>query len=458
MTDKKWIYYFSGKECEGSAKMTPVLGGKGANLAEMANLGLPVPPGFTITTDVCNEYYKDNKCQLPPELRDQVLSYLKKVEEEMGRKFGDPEMPLLVSVRSGAAVSMPGMMDTVLNVGLNEKTREGLIKYSNNPRFVYDAHRRLIQMYADIVMEKAAGIEPKDEFSSIAKILDGIKETLKKEKGKEKDSDLDAEDLKELIVKYKEKVNEVFGKPFPDDPLDQLFGAIAAVFQSWMGKKAISYRAIEKLPDTMGTAVTVQTMVFGNMGPTSGTGVAFTRDPATGENYFYGEWLPNAQGEDVVAGKETPHPLNDGTKTQRNKHLASLEAFAPETYQQLFEIKEKLEKHYKDMLDIEFTIQDKKLFMLQCRVGKRTGPAAVKMAMDMLKEGLIDEKTAVLRVKPSQVVELLLPVLDAKVEKGNKPLAIGLPAGPGCAVGQIVFTSTDAVKAMKASNYFSFQK
>jgi pyruvate,orthophosphate dikinase len=444
---KKYVYYFGGGKADGQADMKELLGGKGANLAEMVNLGLPVPAGFTITTEVCTYYYENNK-QYPPELKDQVLEALAKVEKEMGAKFGDKDNPLLVSVRSGARASMPGMMETVLNVGLNDVTREGLIKKTGNPRFVYDSQRRLIQMYSDVVMEKAAGIEP-EEGKGVRVQLEHELEKMKKARGVKSDTELTADDLKELIVIYKNKVKEVLGKPFPEDAMEQLWGAISAVFQSWNGKRAIAYRRIEGIPDWWGTAVNVQSMVFGNMGDTSATGVAFTRNPATGENYFYGEWLPNAQGEDVVAGIRTPNPINEVGKSSHNQHLPSLETAMPEAYKQLHEIQKRLESHYKDMLDIEFTIQEKKLYMLQCRVGKRNGTAAVRMALDMLKEGLIDEKTAVLRVNPSQLDELLHPLLDPKAEKSAVVLTKGLPAGPGGAAGQIVFTANDAVNWAK---------
>ncbi len=440
---KKYVYYFGGKKADGQADMKNLLGGKGANLAEMVNIGLPVPAGFTITTEVCTVYY-ENKGKYPAELKAQVLEALAKTEKEMGAKFGDKVNPLLVSVRSGARASMPGMMETVLNVGLNNVTREGLIKKTKNPRFVYDSQRRLIQMYSDVVMEKAAGIEPKDGK--------GVRHQLEHElhkmivsRGVKGETDLSADDLKELVEIYKKKVKEVLGKPFPEDAMEQMWGAVSAVFQSWNGKRAISYRRIEGIPDAWGTAVNVQSMVFGNMGDSSATGVAFTRNPATGENYFYGEWLVNAQGEDVVAGIRTPNPINEKGKGEQNKHLVSLEKAMPKVYQELHKIQRSLEDHYRDMLDIEFTIQEQKLYMLQCRVGKRNGPAAVKMALDMLKEKRITKEEAVLRVQPAQFDELLHPALDPAIEKKTKVFAKGLPAGPGGAVGQIVFTSEDAV-------------
>ncbi|MGB9696043.1 MAG: pyruvate, phosphate dikinase [Ignavibacteria bacterium] len=444
---KKYVYYFGGKKAEGKAHMKELLGGKGANLAEMVNLGLPVPAGFTITTEVCTAYYK-NKGKYPRELKFQVLNALRRVEKQMGAKFGDKENPLLVSVRSGARSSMPGMMETVLNVGLNDETREALIKKTNNPRFVYDSQRRLIQMYSDVVMEKAAGIEP-DEGQGIRQQLELELQKIKEEKGYSSDTELTADDLKKLVEIYKEKVIEVLGKKFPEDPMEQLWGAIGAVFQSWNGKRAVAYRKIEGIPDDWGTAVNVQSMVFGNMGDNSATGVAFTRNPATGENLFYGEWLPNAQGEDVVAGIRTPNPLNESGKGEHNKNLPSLEIVMPAVYKQLDKIRRKLEKHYRDMMDIEFTIQEGILYMLQCRIGKRNGTAAVRMAVDMYKERLIDKKETVLRVKPEQLDELLHPVLDPAIEKTAQLLTKGLPAGPGGATGKIVFTSKDAVEWAK---------
>lgn len=445
MEKKKRVYVFGKRSAEGAANLKDLLGGKGANLAEMDLLGLPVPPGFTISTEACTEYYTLGKNQLFEILKDEVEQGLRHIENILNAKFGDPNNPLLVSVRSGARVSMPGMMETILNVGLNDITREGLIKKTNNPRFVYDSQRRLIQMYSDVVMEKAAGIEP-EEGKGIRQQLEAELEKLKKQKGVKDDVELDADDLKKLVDIYRAKVKEVLGKPFPEDPMEQLWGAIFAVFQSWNGKRAVSYRRIEGIPDDWGTAVTVQSMVFGNMGDDSATGVAFTRNPATGENMFYGEWLPNAQGEDVVAGIRTPYPLNEATKSEHNKHLPSLETAMPQIYKQLVDIRNTLENHYKDMLDIEFTIQERNLWMLQCRVGKRNGIAAVRMALDMLDEKLIDEKTALLRVKPNQLDELLHPLLDPSSEAKAKIIAHGLPAGPGGAFGKIVFTSKDAVE------------
>jgi len=444
---RKLVYSFGNGNAEGEAGMKELLGGKGANLAEMDLLGLQVPAGFTITTEVCTEYYKNNK-NYPESLKSQVLNALAFVENVMGAKFGDKDNPLLLSVRSGARSSMPGMMETVLNVGLNNITREGLIKKTGNPRFVYDSQRRLIQMYSDVVMEKAAGIEPA-EGKGVRVQLEHELAKMKKDRGIASDTDLTADDLKELIEIYKKKVKEVLGKEFPEDAYEQMWGAIGAVFQSWMGKRAISYRRIENIPDQWGTAVNVQAMVFGNMGDNSATGVAFTRNPATGENYFYGEWLVNAQGEDVVAGIRTPNPINEIGKTEHNKNMDSLETAMPEVYQQLHDIQRKLESHYKNMLDIEFTIQDGRLYMLQCRVGKRNGPAAVKMALDMHQEGLIGKEEAVMRVEPSQLDELLHPVIDSKEEAKVSSIARGLPAGPGGASAQIVFNSVDAVEWVK---------
>jgi len=440
---EKYVYTFCNKHAEGKADMKNLLGGKGANLAEMVNIGLPVPAGFTITTEMCTLYYK-NKGKYSKEFKTEVENALKLVEAEMEAKFGGKENPLLISVRSGARSSMPGMMETVLNVGLNDTTREGLIKKTKNPRFVYDSQRRLIQMYSDVVMEKAAGIEPQ-EGKGVRQQLEKELHKMKEARGAKSDTDLTAEDLKKLVDIYKKKVKEVLGKPFPEDAMEQLWGAVGAVFQSWNGARAISYRRIEGIPDEWGTAVTVQSMVFGNMGDSSATGVAFTRNPATGENYFYGEWLPNAQGEDVVAGIRTPYPINEKGKSEHTKHLPSLETAMPKVYAELNKIQLKLEKHYKNMLDLEFTIQDQRLFMLQCRVGKRNGPAAVRMALDMLKEKLIDKTEAILRVEPHQLDELLHPIIDPVAEKKIKPFAKGLPAGPGGAAGQIVFNSVDAV-------------
>ena len=442
MSKVKYVYTFGGKTAEGKADMKNLLGGKGANLAEMCLLGLPVPAGLTITTECCTAYYGNN-CQLPEGLMDEVWAGMSKMESIMGMKYDDPENPLLVSCRSGARSSMPGMMDTVLNIGLSSKTLPGLIKKTNNPRFVYDSYRRLIMMYADVVMEKAEGIEPADG-KGIRKQLDDMLDEFKESKGYKSDTEITADELLQLANAFKAKIKEVLHTEFPDDAKAQLEGGIKAVFKSWNGKKAISYRRIEGIPDDWGTAVNVQTMVFGNMGETSATGVAFTRNPATGDNQFYGEWLINAQGEDVVAGIRTPNPLNDDTKNEQNKHMHSMQELMPETYKELCEIREILEKNYHDMLDIEFTIQDGKLYMLQCRVGKRTGVAALTMALDMLHEGLIDEKEVVMRLSPAQLDELLHPILDAADEKKHEVIAKGLPAGPGGAVGIIALDSEKA--------------
>ena len=444
----KYVYSFGPEGTDGDASMKDLLGGKGANLAEMARLGLPVPAGFTITTEFCSTYF-DQGGKFPDSLKAEVARALKKTEEAMGMKYGDADNPLLLSSRSGARQSMPGMMETVLNVGLCSKTIPGLIKKSGNERFVYDAYRRLITMYSDVVMEKAEDVQPEEGQgvrNQLEKIMDGVKQS----KGYQSDTDLTAEDLKQLCEAYKAKVKQVLGREFPDDPQDQLWGSVGAVFKSWNGRRAVAYRQIENIPGQWGTACNVQSMVFGNMGENSATGVAFTRNPATGENKFYGEWLADAQGEDVVAGIRTPNPLNEETKNEQNKHLASLQSERPELYQELFSIRDNLEKHYTDMQDIEFTIQEGKLYMLQCRSGKRTGTAALNMAMDMVADKLIDEQTAVMRVAPEQLDELLHPIVDPQAEKGVEPVVRGLPAGPGGARGQIVFTSADAVAQAKA--------
>ena len=438
----KYVYLFGNGEADGTAEMKNLLGGKGANLAEMNHLGIPVPPGFTITTDVCTHYYK-NDLNFPDELDSQIRESLSKVEAIMDSNFGDETNPLLLSVRSGARQSMPGMMDTVLNVGLASSTIPGLIKKTNNPRFVYDAYRRLIMMYADVVMEKAAGIEPSDG-EGIRQKLENILDTYKKEKGLVADTDLSADDWITVSNSFKSEIRTTLDSDFPDDPMAQLWGGIKAVFQSWNGSRAISYRRIENIPDQWGTAVNVQAMVFGNMGESSATGVAFTRNPASGENIFFGEWLSNAQGEDVVAGLRTPNPLNEDTKTSETQNLPSLESSMPELYAQLAEIRNNLEVHYSDMQDIEFTIQDGRLWMLQTRTGKRTGTSAIKMAVDMCNQGMIDKKTAIMRVMPEQLDELLHPMLDTESEKQATFLAKGLPAGPGGATGRIVFTADDA--------------
>ena len=447
MSESKYVYFFGGGKAEGSADMKNLLGGKGANLAEMANLGLPVPPGFTLPTTVCTIYY-ELAGSYPEELAPQVNSAVARMEEIRGGKFGHPDDPLLVSVRSGARQSMPGMMETILNVGLTEKNIPGMIKKTGNPRFVYDAYRRLMTMYTDVVMEKAAGIEP-DEGRGIRQQFEAILDEMKEAKGVAEDTDLDGHDLKTLIARYKVRVEEVFGGSFPDDANAQLWGAIGAVFASWNGKRAVAYRRIEGIPDEWGTAVNVQAMVFGNMGDNCATGVAFTRDPANGRNVFYGEWLPNAQGEDVVAGIRTPLPVNEIGKTEHNKDLPSLEMVMPECYTELDDIQRGLERHYRDMQDIEFTIEDSRLWMLQCRSGKRNGVAAVKMAVDMCEEGLISEAEAVSRVSDDALVQVLLPTVDSDAEASASQLTEGLPAGPGGAHGMIVLTADEAARRGK---------
>ncbi len=445
MDNKKRVYRFGGKTAEGDGTMRNLLGGKGANLAEMCRLNIPVPAGFTITTECCAEYYQLGG-GYTDSLKYEVAEAMKATEKIMGMKFGDKDNPLLVSCRSGARSSMPGMMDTILNIGLCSETIPGMIRRTNNPRFVYDAYRRLIMMYSDVVMEKAENIEPADG-QGIRQQLDRMMEELKKEKGYTSDTDITADELKDLCEKFKVKVKEVLGVEFPDSAEAQLWGSIGGVFKSWNGKRAIAYRKIERIPDDWGTAVNVQSMVFGNMGNTSATGVAFSRNPANGDNKFYGEWLINAQGEDVVAGIRTPNPLNEATKNPHNAHLESLETAMPEVYKELDAIRLHLEEHFRDMQDIEFTIQDGKLWMLQCRIGKRTGLAALNMAMDMMDEGMIDEKTAILRVSPTQLDEILHPILDPASEKKAKVVANGLPASPGGAVGKAVFTSEAAMEA-----------
>jgi pyruvate,orthophosphate dikinase len=442
----KYIYFFGGNKADGNESMKNLLGGKGANLAEMAGhtkLRLPVPPGFTITIEVCTWYYEHKKTY-PKTLKAELEAALAKMEKLTGRKFGDEKNPLLVSIRSGARKSMPGMMETVLNVGLNENTIKGIIAQSGDERFAYDAYRRLIMMYADVVMEKGDAKEVKNG-KGIRKMLDEKLEHIKHTKGYASDTTLTVEELKELVKDYKQTVKEVLGSSFPEDPLKQLWGGIGAVFSSWNGKRAIEYRRIEKIPDAWGTAVNVQAMVFGNMGNESCTGVAFTRNPGTGENKFYGEYLVNAQGEDVVAGIRTPAPVNEYSKNAQSKQFKTLEKTMPVLYKELFNYQKRLEQHYKDMQDIEFTIEKGKLYMLQCRVGKRNGIAAVRMATEMYAEKLIDAKTAVSRVGPNQLVELLLPMLDPKAELLNTVIAKGLPAGPGGAKGRAVFTSGEAV-------------
>jgi len=445
----KHIYLFGNNHAEGNAEMKNLLGGKGANLAEMTKLGISVPPGFTITTDVCNYYY-DNNLNYPSDLDNQINDALRQTEVIMEKGFGSANNPLLFSVRSGARQSMPGMMETVLNIGLTSKTIPGLIAKTGNKRFVYDAYRRLITMYADVVMEKAAGVEIKSG-KGIRHQLETILFDHKEEKGYTEDADLSGDDWIVVSDKFKKQIKEQLGEEFPDDAYGQLWGGVTAVFKSWNGKRAISYRKIENIPEEWGTAVNVQAMVFGNTGKGSATGVAFTRNPATGENVFYGEWLQNAQGEDVVAGLRTPNPLNESTKTDDNQDTLSLESFLPQVYNDLDAIRIKLEKHYTDMQDIEFTIEEGRLWMLQTRAGKRNGPAAIKIAVDMFHEKLINKERAVLRVSPNQIDELLHPMVDPEEETRGELLAKGLPAGPGGATGQIVFTADDA-EAWKKEN------
>ncbi len=429
---QKYVYFFGAGKGEGRGDMKNLLGGKGANLAEMSNIGLPVPPGFTITTEVCTEYYKNDRVY-PTALAGEVQMNLEKIEELMGKKFGDPTNPLLVSVRSGARASMPGMMDTVLNLGLNDKTVKGIIAQSSDERFAYDAYRRFVQMYSDVVM----GMEKE--------LLEELLQQKKEERGVHQDTELTASDWRELVALFKKTIKSELGKDFPDDPKEQLWGAIGAVFGSWMNQRAITYRKLNNIPVEWGTAVNVQSMVFGNMGSDCATGVAFTRDPSTGENYFFGEFLVNAQGEDVVAGIRTPQPIN--RVKNRDTKLPSMEEVMPECYRQLVHIREILEKHYKDMQDIEFTIEKGTLYMLQTRTGKRTAPAAIRIAVDMVKEGLIDRKTAVLRINPNQLDQLLHPSLDPEAD--ITIIAKGLPASPGAVSGEVVFTADEAESAAK---------
>ncbi len=426
---KKYVYFFGSGKADGKAEMKALLGGKGANLAEMTNIALPVPPGFTISTEVCTYYY-ENKKRYPKELDSDVEKALAKVEKAMGKRFADPKDPLLVSVRSGARASMPGMMDTILNLGLNDQTIKGLIEKTGNERFAWDSYRRFVQMYGDVVL----GLKPqtKEDVDPFEHIIEQVKNS----KGVQLDTDLTTEDLKELVVRFKRAIKQKLGIEFPNDPHKQLWGAIGAVFGSWMNERAIAYRKMNDIPAWWGTAVNVQAMVFGNMGNDSGSGVAFTRDAATGENYFYGEYLTNAQGEDVVSGARTPLPISEMAKE------------SPHLYKQLDNIRKTLEKHYRDMMDIEFTIQQGRLYMLQCRVGKRTAFAAIKIAVDMVVEKLISEKEALMRIEPDQLNQLLRPIFDPKekrkaVEEGRF-LAKGLNAGPGAACGRVVFNAPDA--------------
>lgn len=435
----KYVYFFGDGKADGNAQMKDLLGGKGANLAEMTNLGIPVPPGFTITTEICRYYYENN-LQYPPELKLQVEEALRRLESLMGRKFGDPEAPLLVSVRSGAASSMPGMMDTVLNLGLNDQTVLGLMKETQDERFAYDCYRRFVAMYGDVVL----GLKPaqKDETDPFEHIL----EEMRKRRNVQFDSELPASDLKELVERYKTLIRAHKDVIFPQDPMEQLWGAIGAVFGSWNNPRAIAYRELNNIPADMGTAVNIQAMVFGNMGEDCGTGVGFTRNPATGDNVFYGEYLINAQGEDVVAGIRTPQPINKAQKTDPNS--LSLEETMPEIYQQLEEVRSKLGRHYRDMQDIEFTIQKGKLWMLQTRTGKRTAFASFKIAVDMVRANIITKEEALMRVDPDQLNQLLRPVFDPKAKeaavKSKALLAKGLNAGPGAATGRVVFSAPDA--------------
>ena len=446
---QKRVYLFGNGKAEGNAKMREELGGKGANLAEMNLLGVPVPPGFTITTDCCNEYYKVGQQKIMELLNDDVTAAVKHIEVLMNSKFGDKENPLLVSVRSGARASMPGMMDTILNLGLNDEVAEGMVKKTNNPHFVYDSYRRFVQMYGDVVLEmKPVNKTDIDPFEEII-------EKVKEERGVKLDKDLSVDELKKLVVLFKQAIKERTGKDFPNDPIEQLWGAICAVFRSWMNERAILYRKMEGIPDEWGTAVSVMAMVFGNMGDTSATGVCFSRDAANGENLFNGEYLVNAQGEDVVAGIRTPQQITKIgsqrwaeragiSEEERVAKYPSMEEAMPEIYQQLNGIQEKLEEHYRDMQDMEFTVQEGKLWFLQTRNGKRTGAAMVKIAIDLLHEGKIDEKTAIMRCEPQKLDELLHPVFDKKALTQAKVIAQGLPASPGAACGQIVFHADDA--------------
>ena len=453
MADVKRVYTFGNKEAEGNGKMRELLGGKGANLAEMNLIGIPVPPGFTITTEVCAEYYAHGKEAVTKMLRPEVERAMQNIEKLTGMKFGDKEMPLLVSVRSGARASMPGMMDTILNLGMNDQAVEAVAKRTGNPRFAWDSYRRFVQMYGDVVLGmKPESKEDHDPFEVII-------EEQKHKRGVKNDTDLTTDDLKELVRNFKAAVKKQTGEDFPACPWDQLWGAVCAVFGSWMNDRAILYRKLNNIPAEWGTAVTVQAMVFGNMGSNSATGVAFSRDAATGENLFNGEYLINAQGEDVVAGIRTPQQITlEGSKRwaaaqniseeDRRTKYPSLEEVMPVVYKELDEIQHHLEQYFKDMQDIEFTIQDGKLWMLQCRNGKRTGAAMVKIAMDMLREGLIDERTAVLRCEPAKLDELLHPVFDKKAITNAQVITKGLPASPGAATGPVVFFAEDAEKTL----------
>lgn len=451
MSTVKRVYTFGNKQAEGNGKMRELLGGKGANLAEMNLVGIPVPPGFTITTEVCTEYYEKGRDAVVEMIRPEVEKAIKGIEKQTGMTFGSDTMPLLVSVRSGARASMPGMMDTILNLGLNDTAVKALAKRTGNDRFAWDSYRLFVQMYGDVVLGmKPQSKEDEDPFEVII-------DEMKKERGVRLDTELSTDDLRELVVKFKAAVKERTGADFPTNPWEQLWGAIMAVFQSWMNERAILYRKLNNIPAEWGTAVNVQAMVFGNMGDRSATGVAFTRDAATGENIFNGEYLINAQGEDVVAGIRTPQQITlEGSRRwaaaqgvseeERKAKYPSLEEAMPAAYKELFDIQEHLERYFTDMQDLEFTIQDGKLWMLQTRNGKRTGAAMLKIAMDMLAEGLIDEKTAVLRCEPAKLDELLHPVFDATAMKNAKVLTKGLPASPGAATGEVVFFAEDAAK------------
>ncbi len=432
---QRLVYFFGAHEADGSAAMREILGGKGANLAEMSRIGLPIPAGFTITTEVC-AYFTSHGGQYPHGLQAAVLSNLRKAEQVMGKGFGDSENPLLVSVRSGARVSMPGMMDSVLNIGLNDQTVKGLAK-GGNDRFAYDCYRRLVQMYGDVVL----GLKPEDDTAPDP--FETIIGAKKREKGVSKDTELDVEDLKDLVTKFKELIQREKNIIFPEDPYDQLWGAVDAVFKSWNNRRAIEYRRMNDIPHEWGTAVNVQSMVFGNLGWESGTGVAFTRNPATGEDIFYGEYLLNAQGEDVVAGIRTPQPINQAQKGDSN--LKSLEEEMPDVYKQLLDVRQNLEMHFKDMQDIEFTIENGHLWVLQTRAGKRTGLAALKIAFDMFHQGLVDRETVLLRIDPEQLNHILRPVFDTKgkdkAKTENRVVAVGLNAGPGAASGKVVFSA-----------------
>ncbi|MBQ9704792.1 MAG: pyruvate, phosphate dikinase, partial [Paludibacteraceae bacterium] len=433
MEQKKRVYTFGNGKAEGNAQMREQLGGKGANCAEMNLVGVPVPPGFTITTDVCNEYYEVGQEKIMELLNDDVMAAVKHIEGLMNSKFGDPQNPLLVSVRSGARASMPGMMDTILNLGLNDIVAEGMVKKTNNPHFVYDSYRRFVQMYGDVVL----GMKPvnKTDIDPFEKIIEEVKEI----RGVKLDKDLNVDELKLLVARFKTAIKEQTGKEFPTDPIEQLWGAICAVFRSWMNERAILYRKMEGIPDEWGTAVSVMAMVFGNMGETSATGVCFSRDAATGENLFNGEYLVNAQGEDVVAGIRTPQQITlEGSRRwaklqgiseeERASKYPSMEEAMPELYKELFAIQAKLQAHYRDMQDMEFTVQEGKLWFLQTRNGKRTGTAMVKIAMDLCREGVISEQEAILRCEPQKLDELLNPVFDKDAIKKAKVITQGLPA------------------------------